>query len=150
MFDRHEDWKKFTHDTHTEMCWKEPYTHTHIHALTAAAAAAICLENVFLSDSIPFFYYCYFFLSFFLLLFFPPHTYTHTHGNEATARPEGSLTNEPLEPRNGCCVCVCLSVLFSFWDQQQILGRFYFSFFSPSSFSLSSFPAPPLCATRGN
>jgi hypothetical protein len=24
--------EKFTHDTHTEMCWKEPYTHTSTHS----------------------------------------------------------------------------------------------------------------------
>lgn len=115
---QHEDCKiTHTHTTHTLECRKEPYTHTH------SSSSSCCLSRNFF-----FFYSISFFFQFFLFDFFlfcAAHTHTtHNHGNGATARPEGSLTNEllllnshsPGPPTAECCVCT------------RLLGSFFFSF----------------------
>lgn len=121
---------------------KRNYTHRH-----TAAAAVFGLKKSSSFIQFLFFYYCYIFFStllFFLL--YLRHTLTHTHtttGMGTTARPEGSLTNEPLVSpgpwKRLLCVCIMSGFLF-FFQPRKFLALFIFYSF----FSLSSFTTPPL------
>ena len=101
---------------------KEPYTHTHT---STQQHSSCCLLRNFFFYSIPFF----FFYSLFFFFLRHTHNTTRNHGNEATARPEGSLTNELLirrAERLPVCVYVWVPSLFSF--RQKILPLFFFLF----------------------
>lgn len=143
--------KSHTHTTtHTLECRKEPYTHTH------SSSSSCCLSRNFF-----FFYSISFFFQFFLFDFFlfcAAHTHTtHNHGNGATARPEGSLTNELLllirrgRQRPSVCVYTSAGFLFLFFSPRpKILPLFFFVELLPSATAATrGSDAPPTTPSSG-